>query len=82
MTKTQVRAKLKSLLERLGDLRAELDDLKCEVEETAESIEPYEGKNELTYEQEERKDWLDSVASELEDLVQNIESSEWELEDK
>lgn len=82
MTKTQVRAALKPLLEKLGDLRAELDDLKCEVKETAEGIEPYEGKDELTDAQTERQEWMEDVASELEDLIQQMNEAEWNLEDK
>lgn len=82
MTKTQVKSRIKKLLDQLGDIRAELSDLKDEVEETLESIEPYEGYNDLTEEQEDRKDWLDQIAYSLGDLVDNIESGEWELEEE
>jgi len=78
MTKTQVKAKLRKLLEQLGDVRAELDDLKCEVEETSESIEPYDTYNDLTPEQEERQEWMDNVASELDTLIDSIDTYELE----
>lgn len=62
MTKTQVKSKLRKLLEQLGDIRAELEDLQYEVEETKDSIEPYEGCNELSAEQEERQEWFEQFS--------------------
>lgn len=82
MTKSQARARLKKLMEQLGDIRAELDDLKCEVEETSENIEPYEGSYDLTPEQEERQEWFEELGSTLSDLVDSIESAECELDEK
>ena len=81
MTKTQIRAQLRKLLEKLGDIRTEFDDLKCEVEDTRDNIEPYENCYDLTPEQEERQEWLDNLASSIDDLVSNIENSESELEE-
>ena len=54
MTKTQLRSRLRKLLDKLGDVRAELYDLRDEVEETKDNIEPYEGYDDLTPEQEEQ----------------------------
>lgn len=76
MTKTQVRKAVRELTEKLGDLRATLDDLLCEasslqdeVQDTIDNIEPYEGYNDLTPEQEERQEWLENVVSALEELA-------------
>ena len=40
MTKTQIRSKLRKLLDQLGDIKSELYDLQSEVEETRDGIEP------------------------------------------
>ncbi len=76
MTKTQLRSKLRKLLDTLGDIKAELYDLRDEVEETRDSIEPYEGYNDLTPEQEERQEWLEECQYAIENLVECLQSSE------
>ena len=81
MTKTQVKAKLRKLLEQLGDIRAELCDLQYEVEDTRDNIEPYEGAYDLTPEQEERQEWFDTIASNIETAVSDLEDAECTLED-
>ena len=48
MTKTQIKKVLQSLIEKVEDIKNELEDLQMEVEDTIDSIEPYEGKDELT----------------------------------
>lgn len=68
MTKTQARKQLAKIKELVENLR-------IEVEETIDSIEPYEGKDELTEAQEERLEWF-------EELQQVIEDFEYELDDK
>ena len=82
MTKTQVRARLKPLLEKLGDLRAEFYDLRDEINETVESIQPYKGRESLRLEQEERVDWMENVADTINDLIDEMNSAEANLEDK
>lgn len=82
MTKTQARAKLKKLLDRLGDLRADLYDLRDAANETAESIKPYGNRKSLRWEQYLRKEWFEDVAYALEDLVEEMNHAECELEDK
>lgn len=76
MTKTQVKSKLRKLLEQLGDIRAELEDLQYEVEDTKDSIEPYEGCNELSAEQEERQEWFEEAYYAIENAVECLQSSE------
>ena len=82
MTKSQVRAWLKNLLEKVGDVRAELYDFRDAVNETAESIKPYKDRKSLRYEQELRKDWMEEVSDEINDLIDEMIHTEWELEDK
>ena len=66
MTRTQI----KSIITKIVD---ELDTLKMEVEETSEEIEPYEGKDELTFQQEERQEWLDDLVYDLETIIDTLE---------
>ena len=66
MTKTQIK-------KRLGTILNYIQDLYDEVEEARDSIEPYEGKEDLTDQQEERYEWLDELASQLEDACDNLE---------
>lgn len=52
--------------------RQEIEDLQCEVEEY-DNINPYEGKDELTPQQEERQEWFDESNSSLQEAVSSIE---------
>lgn len=67
--KTQYRKALGELYEKLQSLQSEAEDLKAELEEEAESIEAYEGKDDLTPAQEERQEWLEAQASALDDII-------------
>lgn len=75
MTKTQARKQLKSIIEVLDELRPDLEDLKSEAEETSESIEPYGDADELTEAQQERQEWFEDLASNLQDIIDAIESA-------
>lgn len=68
MTKTQAKKKL-------TEIKESVENLKLEVEETVDSIMPYEGKEELTEAQEQRLEWF-------EDLLQSLEDMEYELDSK
>lgn len=68
-TKTQYKKALGDLYDRLLSIQSEAEDLKAELEEEAEEIEPYEGKDELTPAQEERQEWLESQAEALDELI-------------
>ena len=59
MTRKQV----KKQIEKIRELMLELKD---DIETTIDEIEPYEGKEELTEQQEERKEWLEGCQYELE----------------
>ena len=39
-------------------------------------IEPYDGKDDLTPQQEERQEWLDETASQVEEAATNLEQAE------
>lgn len=47
----------------------ELEDLQSDVEEERDNIEPYENRDDLTQQQEEKYEKLDNLASELEDIL-------------
>lgn len=66
MTKTQIKKRLETILNYIQDLHED-------VEEARDSIEPYEGKEDLTDQQEERYEWLDELASQLEDAYSSLE---------
>lgn len=72
MTKTQLRSRLRKLLDKLGDIRAELYDLRDEVEETKDNIEPYEGYDDLTPEQEERQEYFEEAYNALDEVLDSL----------
>lgn len=80
MDKREAKTRIKSLLEAIGDLKDKVDELKSDAECERDEMEPYEGRSELTPNQEEKQEWLDNVASTLEELFDNLESSQGELE--
>ena len=65
MTKTQIKAQIS----KIRDLILELKD---EVEITIDDIEPYDGKDDLTPQQEERQEWLEEVMNELENASDSL----------
>lgn len=81
LTKNQIRARLKKLVEILEDVRYELEMLQSDTQEEADNIEPYEGKDELTEQQEERADYLQETADNLETQADNLADIISELEE-
>ena len=59
----------------------ELEDFIGECEDTRDSIEPYENKDDLTEQQQERYDWFDELVCDLEDIKSNIEELEYNIND-
>lgn len=55
------------------DILTMIEDLQADVEEERDNIEPYENKDDLTQQQEERYEKLDNLASELEDIKDSLE---------
>lgn len=66
MTKTQIKKKLGTILKYIRGLQSEVEDVR-------DSIEPYEDKEDLTNQQQEKYEWLDELASQLEDAYNNLE---------
>ena len=78
MNRKEIKKELRKILEGLPEMIERLEDLKMEVEETAESIEPYEYKEDLTPQQEERREWLENLAYALDDFISSLEANELE----
>jgi len=53
LTKNQIKARLKKIVEILEDAKMLLDELQSDTQEEADNIEPYGDKWELTEQQEE-----------------------------
>lgn len=81
MTKTQAKSQLKKILDTLATLTSDLENLQCDVEETIDCIEPYEGCNELTAEQEERQEWFEELQSMLEEITDNANDAYSKVEE-
>lgn len=75
ITKTQIRKRIEKLIEQLNDLQLEVQELKDEVENEANDIEPYGDRDELTEAQEERQQWLEDAVGQLDEADSNIESA-------
>ena len=79
-TTTQLKKRTKTLKDKLEALREELEELKSDIEEESSEIEPYEGKEDLTPQQEARQEWLDNSSGTLETVISSLEDSESDLE--
>ena len=80
ITKNQIKARLKKLIEKLEDAKSELEDLQTEIEDEIDNIEPYENKDELTEQQEERQEWLEDAKDTIETQVENLDELICELD--
>lgn len=78
LTRTIIKKNLRTPLEKLEDLKSDLEALKDDVENESYSIEPYEGKDDLTPYQEERQEWLDNVSEALGTIIDGMDTSELE----
>lgn len=81
MTKTEAKKDALKVLEALVAAKDLIESLLTEVEETIDSIEPYEGKDDLVPAQEERQEWFENYQSVLEDARDSIEQIQTDLED-
>ena len=80
LTKNQIKARLKKIVEKLEEIKSELDDLAYDTQEEADNIEPYGDKWELTEQQEERQEYLTDLATELESQSENLDQVREELD--
>lgn len=80
ITKNQIRSQLKKILELLEQASDKLADLQNDTSEEVDNIEPYEGKEELTPQQEERQEELQEIADQLDEQISNLDDIKSELE--
>ena len=80
MTKTQIKKLLQKTLDKIDDLISDLEEAENEATETADSIEPHEGKDDLPPQQEERQEWFENLASVLTDAKDEFYSRLYEIE--
>ena len=71
-SKTHFRKVAQELRDKLELLVSELEDLQGDLENESSEIEPYEGKDDLTPQQEERQEWLDESASNVEQAINEV----------
>lgn len=73
MTKNEIKRMLRDVQEKASRLQGELEELQETLRDEADSMEPYEGKDDLTEAQEQKQDWLNSWADSLEGLTGSLE---------
>lgn len=88
LTRTQIKKMLNELWDNgeLGKLDSAIDNaidaidcLISDVEEERDNIEPYENKDDLTEQQQERYDWLDNLVDDLNNLKDDLETWQGDL---
>lgn len=80
ITKSQIKRRAEKIAEKLEELETMIRELQEETQNEADSIEPYEGKDDLTTQQEERAAWLEEAADNLETQADNLADIIAELE--
>lgn len=73
MTKTQHKAAVNKLLEKFYQLKDELENIQCDLQEDADNIEPYDDKDDLTPQQEERQEWLSDSADTVQNAIDELD---------
>lgn len=82
MTKAQIKKQASQLLDKLTELKCELEDFQGLVQDESDNMEPYEGKNDLTEKQQERQEWLEDFASIIDDAANSLQEAEDTIQDK
>ena len=81
LTKNQIRARLKKIAELLEQGRDLLEELQSDTQQEADNVEPYEGKDDITPAQEERAEYLQDTADQLETITDDLADILAELDD-
>lgn len=79
ITKKQVKKQAQDLQDKMYDIQYYLELLRGEIEEEIDSIEPYENRDDLTEQQEERKEWLEMAIDSLNYAIDNLENAQTDL---
>ena len=80
MTKSEAKKLVRELLSKVWELKDATEDLAAEVDDTYNGIEPYEGRDELTTEQEERQEWFSELSDKLNEAVSALETIDDDLD--
>ena len=80
ITKNQIKKRLREIVALLEQAKELVNDLSVDVEEESENIEPYDNKDDLTPQQEERQDYLNELFDTLDTQSDNIDDITSELD--
>lgn len=80
ITKNQIKKRLREIVALLEQAKDLVNDLSIDVEEEKDNIEPYDNKDELTPQQEERQDYLNELFDTLDTQSDNIDDITSELD--
>ena len=80
ITKNQIKKRLREILETLEKAKDLVFNLSVDVEEERDNIEPYDNKDDLTPQQEERQEYLSDLVDALEEQGSALEDVANELD--
>ena len=80
ITKNQIKKRLREIVALLEQAKELVNDLSIDVEEEKDNIEPYDNKDDLTPQQEERQDYLSELFDTLDTQSDNIDDITSELD--
>lgn len=80
LTKTQAIKRAQKLKDQIDALLLEIEELQSDLQEEADDVEPYEGKDDLTLQQEERQEWLQEAADQIQEALDQIQEGADQLE--
>ena len=80
ITKNQIKKRLREIVALLEQAKELVNDLSIDVEEEKDNIEPYDNKDDLTPQQEERQEYLSELFDTLDTQSDNIDDIASELD--